>query len=383
MKVCSVTYWFCNENYGQLLQCYAYQQFLEGRGHKVVILRYKPDFGKRDRRLLKRFSCLLKSPSFFLRMIKKRIGGLDQCSLTRQARIVNSRRFDVFRNEMLHLTPKLLQSYKDVIHDEAASSMDLYSVGSDIVWGGIIPLDDDGRPYFLDFGNPRAKRISYSASFGATELSVAYRKFARPKLKRFDAVSVREESGIPLCISLGVPDPKAVLDPVFLLPRNEYVRLFDVKPARQGLYCYLLQSKVGFPLADVKKLADEKALKIGITTVYGDMGMPAELMEDPTIPEWVRKIGSSEFVVTNSFHGLSMALILHTPFAVLLKNNGQGMDVRVLTMLERAGLKDRIVQKGGFNLKSIYEMQINWDVVDAKIEKLRAESVRFLGEAGL
>ena len=47
MKIAVTTFWDSNDNYGQLLQCYALQQYLKKLGHEPFLIRYKPEQNKK------------------------------------------------------------------------------------------------------------------------------------------------------------------------------------------------------------------------------------------------------------------------------------------------------------------------------------------------
>ena len=40
MKIGIMTFWWSNDNYGQLLQCYALQKYLRDSGHDAFLIRY-------------------------------------------------------------------------------------------------------------------------------------------------------------------------------------------------------------------------------------------------------------------------------------------------------------------------------------------------------
>lgn len=42
MKIGIVTFWNSEDNYGQILQCYALQRFLRDKGHDAFLIRYAP-----------------------------------------------------------------------------------------------------------------------------------------------------------------------------------------------------------------------------------------------------------------------------------------------------------------------------------------------------
>lgn len=67
MKIGILTF-HCAHNYGAMLQCYALQEYLKGRGDEVYVIDYRPDylvFPYRRHQLVHWFS---KSP---LRMLKR------------------------------------------------------------------------------------------------------------------------------------------------------------------------------------------------------------------------------------------------------------------------------------------------------------------------
>ena len=41
MKIGVMTFWWSQDNYGQILQCYALQKYLRDAGHDAYLIRYK------------------------------------------------------------------------------------------------------------------------------------------------------------------------------------------------------------------------------------------------------------------------------------------------------------------------------------------------------
>lgn len=369
MKIGIITHWWCFENYGQLLQCYAFQRFLKLRGHEPFLIRYFPGSAFGDRMTLARIFRKLKSIPGFLRSVVSRVDGTKRRIAMRRAVVESARDFNGFRQNYLTMTQDIYRSYAEIQHAKEVDA-DLYSVGSDVVWG-MVPLNNDGRVFFLDFGRKSAKRIAYSPSFGAATLSDEYKRFAAPLIQKLDYVSVREPSGVKLCAEMGCNNAVCVMDPVFLLNREQWVEAFGVPSSRAGVFSYLLQSSVNPKLLveTARTLAGHFRARLQITTVYSDEGFPPELLSNPTIPEWVRLVGSSQFVLTNSFHCTSLAILLHTPFVVVLKNGGKGMDNRLLSILDRVGLQNRVFDPRVNSIDEIVSRTIDWDQVDRSVER--------------
>ena len=42
MKIGIITYWSSQDNYGQILQCYALQKYLINLGHEAFLIKYLP-----------------------------------------------------------------------------------------------------------------------------------------------------------------------------------------------------------------------------------------------------------------------------------------------------------------------------------------------------
>ena len=47
MKIGIMTFWWSNDNYGQLLQCYALQKYLRDAGHDAYLIRYEASIDKK------------------------------------------------------------------------------------------------------------------------------------------------------------------------------------------------------------------------------------------------------------------------------------------------------------------------------------------------
>ena len=382
MKIGVITHWWCFENYGQILQGYAFQQFLKARGHEPFIIKYFPGSAFSDKITLRRVLTRLLSLRSFMQSLFAILKRSRKKQNERKKRIGPLRDFDEFRKSNMSYTKGVYRSYAELAKSNEISA-DIYSAGSDVVWM-MLPFNDDGRVMFLDFGNENARRISYSASFGDASVSQEYIDFASPLVRKMDAVSVREPTGVDICKRMGRNDAVCVMDPVFLLDAEFYRQKFNIPDQRSEVCGYFLRMKPRIPVSemvDVAKELGQDAPKI--VTVYDDMGLPDNLLINPTLPEWIRMIGSAKLFVTNSFHGASMAIILHTPFIVMLKDNGRGMDNRLLGLLGRLNLKDRIYNGTTNTIDCISNKMIDWSQVDAALREELKQSLDFLYQNGI
>lgn len=79
--------------------------------------------------------------------------------------------------------------------------------------------------YLLDFAPKKSRIISYSSSFSVNTIPAEYRSIYINCLKRYDAISVRENGGNVLVSDLLNTNAKVVLDPTLLLNKEDWKQL--------------------------------------------------------------------------------------------------------------------------------------------------------------
>ena len=177
MKIGIMTFWWSDDNYGQLLQCYALQKFLKDLGHEVFVIKYREKHKPLYTKILKALNPK-KVFKFFTNTIKQRKVIAEQKQFNRE--------FDKFRNRYITWTDRIYNSYDELKRNPPKA--DVYIVGSDQVWNPTIAstAGDALKAYFLDFGNENIKRWSYAASFGQVQLEQQWIEVITPLLKKFD-----------------------------------------------------------------------------------------------------------------------------------------------------------------------------------------------------
>ena len=101
MKIGIITYWQSNDNYGQLLQCYALQRYLVQIGHEPFLIRY--DISNRysaNNKWKKVLKILMVYPVLKYLLNKKKKS--QQAKLLAEISQKNTlRKFDDFREHMI------------------------------------------------------------------------------------------------------------------------------------------------------------------------------------------------------------------------------------------------------------------------------------------
>lgn len=264
---------------------------------------------------------------------------------------------------------------------------DAIVVGSDQVWRPKYAKSIlfDFFMKFLPEENTKVRRISYAASFGTDEWEYDPDQTAEVSslIKRFSAISVREDSGVALCRDhLGV-EARHVLDPTLLLTPEHYARLFSPAQRQQQagqLLAYILDRN-----EDKTRVVEELSSRLSISA-YSTTGLPfgppisPEGDEgDASVEGWLAAIHQSAFVVTDSFHGAVFSILFNKPF-IAYGNPKRGM-ARFVSLMRMLGLEHRlVVQRGEIDVDLMLQ-PIDWAAVNQRLERLRGESQRFLTAA--
>jgi hypothetical protein len=349
MKIGILTFWWTEDNYGQLLQCYALQKYLRDHGHDAYLIRYdsRQDFKKST--LFERAS---KATNFrtLIKYCRERISK----ARSRKEWLSHPRMFKKFLDEYVKQSERIYTSYEQLkLYPPEA---DVYIVGSDQVWNftGI----EVGRhknilhSFFLDFGADETKRISYAASWGRTDIDEKIVEEISPLLREFSFITVRERSGITCCQKCGVNHAEWVCDPTMLLGCNEYRALYSAKDydtiKEPYILFYFLGNDRSFSVKSVYKWAVTKRLKV--LYVSGNAQYDRYPKEYPTIHEWLYLVDRAEYIITNSYHCCIFALLFNKKFgSIPLNGSNSSMNERLVSLFELVKMEPRFINDSDFS----------------------------------
>jgi hypothetical protein len=337
MKIGIMTFWWSQDNYGQILQCYALQKYLRDAGHDAYLIRYEPrnDHVKTPIwRKIKAFNPV-KLYKFFLKKRKKFITMYEHKN--------NPREFEKFRAINIKQSERTYYSYNELV--ENPPEADMYIVGSDQVWNTSISINkaiNVIKAYLLDFGSISIKRVAYAASFGKEQFDNTSIKIFAPLLKKFDYISVREKSGLDICKQCGIEYAEWVSDPTMMLNIDIYRNLYKNEMIRKSAkpYCllYLLGNDYIFPIQTIYDWAKEK--NIEVIYVTGNSRRDKSEKMYATIPEWIYLLEYAEYVISNSYHCSIFSLLFKKYFGVILRRN-IGMNTRFDSLFELFHMEKR------------------------------------------
>lgn len=366
-------------NYGGILQAFALQTYLARAGHEVWVI---------DRRK--------KAPGRLLRLLIGAKRAAKKYLLGRPTPpVVYSYEREVaapLRRVSGHtlpfvermLVPRTLPiTRRKEMKQLAKEHFDAFIVGSDQVWRpAYAPYLPD---YFFEFLPARFKgrRIAYAASFGVNAWSLAEKPTRRlaALLARFDAVGVRERSGIALCEHHFGKQAVEVLDPTLLLTPADYLEVLSVAEAASGpdagvrrLWVYVLDLT-----ADKQAAVDRVAAALDLVPSYHQGAVVKEGKVAAPVTEWLAGLRDADFVFTDSFHGTAFSILFNKPFFVYA-NPARGT-ARFSSLLDLFCLQERLIRASDELTGALLAAPIDWSSVDRRLQGKRDEARAFLAEA--
>lgn len=340
-------------NYGGIIQNYALQQVLIKLGHEPLTFEHDTCYS-RTWWLLRTVKQVIKRRSFktlpTYPTYRGRVG---------QKNFIKFVLKNIKSVPVRDFTTSLTSKY----------GIDAYVVGSDQVWRPAFNLGPRLGQMFLDFADDNVKKIAYAASFGTSEWEYDGKQEERCKAlaKRFDAISVREDSGVKLCKDHLDVDAVQVLDPTLLLEKDDYLNVCsDVPVSKPHIFVYSLV------VSDkVMTVANDIANKTGLSIEVMEAG--SKVKPEDSIEKWFAHFRDADYIVTDSFHGMVFSIIFNKPFYIVM--NASGGNSRYTSLLSMLGLIDRIITDDAARPSNI-----DWNSVNEKRKTMCIESLNFLKE---
>lgn len=357
------------ENYGGILQAYALQQALLQLGHQpVVINRVSNDAYNRSTYIrMKHFAgrvYRLPQHRSFRRLLRPE-NYMEQC--IRDRLFTHTYRFI---RQYIDTSPRLAttQAFLNYIK---GNQFDGYIVGSDQCWRP--KYSPNIYTYFLDFVSNKSaiKRLAYAASFGVDAWEYSEEETAKcaELIRKFDAVSVREDSGIGLCAEyLQYDNAIQTLDPTLLLNREDYIHRLHLEdfPQSDGNMLTYVLDKSPDKTGVIDQIAQQTGLQpfsvIAPHSYFENECFPLSQCVQPPVEKWLRGFMDAKMVVADSFHGSVFAILFNKPF-IAIGNHERGM-TRFHSLLKQFQLEDRLIYTPSDINDKLLSSPIDWNKVN-------------------
>lgn len=349
MKKIGVITFHKSLNYGAFLQAFALQKTLESCKTKTSIINYENKVDKKRYSLIKTTSLGALIKTLFLLPI-------------------NIKR----RNNFIVAQKKLTYTKIDEEYDIAIT-------GSDQVWNPkLVGNKIDGK-FFLE-GISAKRKISYAASVAEENVIKKFEKEFKSYLSNFNKISVRETSAKDNLEKIIDKEISVTVDPTLLLNKKDW--LDEISDIRQNNKPYIFTYFVGGinkkerdTLAKVCKNLNMKCV------TYSKIPKEKKIyryayMDGPF--KFLARLRDSKLVITSSFHGVAMSIILQKNFYYFLPRTDKRS--RVDSLLKILGLTDRIIETEK-DIDKINLNDIDYTEPNKKLEKFRQSSLDWLKDA--
>lgn len=356
MKTLTVTFHHTT-NYGASLQAYALQRKIKSLGHDNVVFEY-PDSGRYYSRIRLSNPRRALISSFFnvTKFFRKK----------EHLRLRES--FKQFKKNNMQLT-RVFSSIEDL--QENTPDVDCLITGSDQVWN--MRSNRRFKPaHFLDFGDKNLKRFSYAASIEKLNYTEEQKEYVNNVLESFDGISVREQSAKEYIESFSNHNPKVVLDPVFLLTKEEW-RTIAKEPRVKGAYILVYQVLSN---PNMQKVVNKLSRDTGYPIVSVNNGTHRWIRADYTFfdvspEELIGLYDDAAIVVSTSFHGTALGLIFNKPTYSLIKGTSSN---RASDLLNKIEMSEFLIS----SLENLPEPRINVEQLNKNLDRERNNSIEFL-----
>lgn len=358
MKIGILTYHACY-NYGACLQAYALQQTIMKKFADCKIIDYQ------SKKLMEINHPFCKVPKHPKELIKN----ITRAPYFRQLQS----RANLFADFIANVQTISTRCTTDEDVQRESEKYDVVVCGSDQTWNLDPSIRYETPLYYMNFPK-KQRRITYATSFGSWVNKFPDReKELLPWIKQFDALSMREESGVEMLRSKGL-ECEWVLDPTLLLEQEDYDKIVRERIVEEPYV--LLFSWNG--AKETVELAKAIAQKLGAKPIYivpppRAMFCGIERKLDVGPREFLSLVKYAECVVTNSFHGTVFSTIYHKPFVSAIKDK---VDARRASLMKQFGLEDHLMSPSTLNMGTI--MSTDFEKVESNIAQLRKHSLDYL-----
>lgn len=326
-------------NYGSKLQALATVKAIEDLGLEYELINY------RKKGLMHKIKAIprLFNPVFIDGIIVQR-----QLARARREIPGVAKRYTLFKEydaaQFLSKTVNV-DYYSDL--RERAKKYQVVLTCSDQLWS---PSGLGTNFYNLMFVPDEVRKVSWSSSFGVSQIPWYQRKATRKYLNRIEHVSVRENSGAAIVKELTGRDVPVLMDPVFVYTKAEWSKMIPEEKVYDFPYIlsYILGENVEY-----RKRTEEFAKKHGIKIVaitfsntfveydktYGDVQA-----FDVTPEKFLNLVRCASYVCTDSFHGAAFSVIMEKKFAIFNRYSENSMaskNTRIDNLCQNLSLEGR------------------------------------------
>ncbi|MBR1374446.1 polysaccharide pyruvyl transferase family protein, partial [bacterium] len=191
------------------------------------------------------------------------------------------------------------------------------------------------KAYFLNF-KTNSRKAFYAISDGNAFVTEDNFDYYYESLKNIPYISTREKSLADDIVTKFGKKACGVVDPSFLLNKQEYIMNFKLRKSKRILFAYFIEEDQ-FMESIVRVLSQALKLEIVELHYYKKLSLKHKYQRADLGPiDFLEGIYNADFVITNSFHGTAFSIIFHKQFYSVYND-----DARKDNLLSELGLQRR------------------------------------------
>lgn len=363
MKIAIISYnihsvW---SNYGAVLHSWAFQQALLKLGYESDILDYLVDDFK---------DYNFKYP------------GLSLGRLPLRSRIILLANFFMYASRYEKFKTFFSENYvktdKQYSRENVSElNYDVYICESDVLWSPV-SIGGMDKMFFCDYPSMANKRkIAYSVSMGDMHYNAQTIAVLRQKLINFDFVSVRERMAKEFLTKNDLcENVEHVLDPVFLLNKSDYSLLLEEEKIEEDYVLVYSINRTKGLMRTAKNIAKYYKARLIIISDMFIYSLYGETRNNASITEFLTLFWNAKYIITNTFHGASFAIVFNKNFVVYSRFN---KDNKIRSLLDTTGLNNQWIDEGMVLVKP-REVE-DFQQVNEKLKNEKDRSTQFIKKA--
>lgn len=341
-------------NYGSFLQAYGLKKTIESLGYNVCFVDY--EFEKDITNSPDREKILKKIISHYnvFEFLKKR---------NHQKKFRTT--YKEYISKFLNVTDEK-NYYPDI---------DSLVIGSDEVFNCIQGYPVGYSRNLFGYGYESKNVISYAASFGHTTMeklkSHNIDKEVGKMLKKFNAISVRDENSYDIVYELTKNKPTINLDPALIYDFTEEISNIKINH-NNYIVIYAYTGRLSKHEEKYIKLFarrhNKKILSLGFYQRIADYNIIVNPFEA------LAYIKNADFVITDTFHGSIYSIKMRTKFCTIIRKSNYNKLHYLLSKLSHLG---QIVENLS-DIEKIYNKEISFVESDKIIEEEKKKTIQYL-----
>lgn len=371
--------WYKSTNYGTCLQAYALNQFLKNHNYNAYFVEgIKYYYGLHNP--LETIFAVFKK---YINKFKKHPNSeykFEDINKDLQVKYIQRK----LKNTKFSETKMIIHTNKSrTEYNQMLENTNVFITGSDQIWN-----PDYVSPNSLLAFAKNNKKIAYASSIGVDRIPFFKRGMYKKYLSRFYKIGVREKTAEIELSKLLNKEVTTVLDPTFLLNRNDWAKIIDkdkceILPKNKYIFCYFIGKNREWE-KQIKEYAEKNGYEV-FCALSESYIMPDVGISKPElgVEEFINYLMHADIVATDSFHAVALSVNFNKNFAVFKRfkdTDKKSQNSRIIDILSTFKLSNQLVD-GDNTIDKVLVKCINYSETNNILNEFKSISEKFLIDA--